>query len=223
MKRFLVFICFGGLVILSGCKSENIEYTRESPIVTNEEQSQRSSFNINEDGFIEPEEQEETQREPIEDFEALLAEINNNSQYSYVMEGCEEANYGYYDVNDDGVDELIILTVRGITIFMYQDNVIKEICRSSYSVLLENGIVRYHRPGGAPINDCYQIFCLEETEYQLVCIFERYDDNFNGYYDEGDKYFYNSDEISKEKWDELIQPYVDCEEATLHDTGIIKK
>jgi len=176
--------------------------------------------------FIEPEEQKEIQEESIEDFDALLAGINNSSRYSYVMEGCEEADYGYYDVNHDGVDELVILTVRGITIFMYQDDGIKEICRYSYSVLLGNGMVWYHRPGGAPIHDCYQAFSLEGMEYQLVCVFERYDDDFNGYFDEngeGDIYLYNSEEISKEEWDELIQPYVDCEEAILHDTGIIKK
>jgi hypothetical protein len=51
-------------------------------------------------------------------------------------------------------------------------------------------------------------------------------DDLNGYFDEngeGDIYLCNNEEILKEEWDELIQQYVDCEEAILHDTGIIKK
>ena len=30
-------------------------------------------------------------------------------------------------------------------------------------------------------------------------------------------------EISKHEWDEWIQPYIDCNEAVLHDTGMLYK
>ncbi len=174
-------------------------------------------------------------KSPSEAFDLLLAGIKADTpQYHYVMEGCEEADYGYYDVNNDGTDELIISTVRGITIFMYQDGRTKKIHDSPYSVLLENGKVWYHRPGAAPLHDNYQVYALEGTEYQNICTFARYDDNMDGKYDENDLYLYSvcgdggildyeETEISKEQWDELTQPYFSYKKAVLHDTGTIKK
>lgn len=52
------------------------------------------------------------------------------SDYDYILDGIrEEGIYGYYDINEDGVDELVTRTVGGMKIFQYQDNRIKEISR----------------------------------------------------------------------------------------------
>lgn len=210
MKRHLIILFLAVLLVLSGCINENSEYAdfSETPIVTDEVQ-------------------ELTQEEVIEDFDKVIEGIKNvDSQYGYVMDGCDEADYGYYDVDNDGSDELIIQIVRGKTIFMCRNDEITEVCSSPYAVLLDNGIVWYHRPSVAPMQDYYQVFRLEGLEYQLESTFERYDDDLNGVFDEngnGDKYLYNSKEISKEEWDKLLQPYDACREAELHDTGVIQR
>lgn len=148
------------------------------------------------------------------------------SDYDHILDGIrEEGIYGYYDINEDGVDELVTRTVGGMKIFQYQDNRIIEICRmSSYSILLEDGIIWYHRPGGAPMHDDYQWYRLEEAEYRLMDIFGRYDWDLDGCYaenGEGDVYFYNEEEIPKKEWEELIQPYLNTKEAVLHNGGKI--
>lgn len=149
------------------------------------------------------------------------------SDYDYILEGVrDEGTYGYYDVDGDGVDELVTWTVGGINVFQAQDNMIKEICRVPYSILLENGTIWYHRPGGAPMHDDYQWYRLEGEEYQIVDTFSRYDWDLDGCYaenGEGDVYFYNEEEISKDEWEELIQPFLNAKEAVLHNGGKIMR
>ena len=169
--------------------------------------------------------------ESKEAFQYIVDNLYADEEYSLIYRACDQAEYGYYDINYDGVDELVIQTVRGLHIYMYEDNAVREIIDSPYSVLLENGRVLYHRPGGAPMHDDYQIYYFDGDEYQWRCHLSRYDWNQNGYYEEdgeGDKYFYNTEwdpdtetEISKEEWEELMRPYLEQSEAVLHDTGVI--
>ena len=158
------------------------------------------------------------------DYAEMLADLYENDAYHEIVEGCDQIDYGYYDVDRDGTEELILTSVRGITIFSYQDGECREICREPYSILLENGLVWYHRPGAAPMHDDYQVFVLEGAEYQRMCSFARYDWDQDGAYAEngnGDTYCYNEEEIAKQEWDALIQPYMDVGEAVLRDAGTI--
>lgn len=93
----------------------------------------------------------------------FLVGFGEYSDYNHILDEVrEEGKYGYYDVNGDGIDELVSQTVGGrIKIFCYQNNGIKELCDIPYSILLEDGTVWFYRPGGAPLHDDYQWFCLE--------------------------------------------------------------
>lgn len=53
-----------------------------------------------------------------------------------------------------------------------------------FFMLLEDGIIWYHRPGGAPMHDDYQWYRLEEDEYRLMDTFGRYDWDLDGCYAE---------------------------------------
>ncbi|MCM1496702.1 MAG: hypothetical protein NC089_13015, partial [Bacteroides sp.] len=74
----------------------------------------------------------------------------------------------------------------------------------SHFILLENGTIWFHRPGGAPLHDDYQWYRLEGEEYQEMYTFSRYDGDGYEENGEGDLYLYNHEEIEKEKWEEWM-------------------
>lgn len=149
------------------------------------------------------------------------------TDYDDILDGVrDEGTYGYYDVDGDGMDELVIYTVPGtVKIYAARDNQISKICWVPYSILLEDGTIWFHRPGGAPPHEDYQWYRLEGEEYQEVDTFSKYDGDGDGYKEngEGDIYLYNHEEIGKEKWEELIQPFLDGEEAVLQNEGTIMR
>lgn len=172
---------------------------------------------------------EELQAESKEAFQALL-NGTKYFKYQWIIEKHEGSPFGYYDVNQDGLDELVIQEkdgFGGVVIFMYQDGEVDCVCDmgTNYNAyLLENGMVWYHRPGVAPMHDYYQCFAFDGVEYQRIVTFTRSDWNENGYYEEdgaGDKYFYCGEEVSKTEWEELMRPYTEYNMVVLHDMGII--
>lgn len=233
MNRFLFIICLVCCFWLLGCVNHGSLDVNSEDKESDKIDEPSSIFNIVDDNYECQSEQSEKEDE-ISDFDDVLKSIEEDSQYGYVMDGVDTAEYGYYDINGDEVDELIISTNREIIIFMYQNGAIRDVGRISYSVLLENGEIWYHRPGGAPMNDCYQCFYFDETEYKLKYVFERYDGNEDGIYnesEEGDLYifydYYESEgieqELSKSEWEELIQPYLESEKAVLRNIGTIER
>ncbi|MBE5947312.1 MAG: hypothetical protein E7259_10325 [Lachnospiraceae bacterium] len=164
--------------------------------------------------------QESTQNEIIA-FQELLDDWQNDENFTEIMQNCDSAEYGYYDIEDDGVKELIVTTVRGLAIFKYDNSEIKRIYWSTYSALLENGMIKYYRPGEAPENERYVYYNYDGSEYIKIATFERYDKDEDGDYDSGDLYIHDRNEVSKEEWDAKHKEYLEYKESVLIDTGEI--
>lgn len=230
-KKIILLWNLAIVVVLSGCLNDNVKEDREeaSAVELSEIEISFNETDMEQDLITEDISFYTLQKEAENAFQDFLAGSDESSNLYWILEKYEGNSFGYYDINGDEIDELIIKAKGGVLILMYYEGDVCVVCNlaTNYSaVLLENGMVWYHRPGVAPLHDYYQVFSLEGTEYQRMCTFEKDDGNLDGYYDEngeGDIYLYNSEEILKEEWDELIQPYVDCEEAILHDTGILIK
>ncbi|MCM1496699.1 MAG: hypothetical protein NC089_13000 [Bacteroides sp.] len=155
----------------------------------------------------------------------FLVGTGEYTDYDDILDGVrDEGTYGYYDVDGDGIDELVIYTVPGtVKIYAARENEISKICWVPYSILLEDGTIWFHRPGGAPLHDDYQWYRLEGEEYQEMYTFSRYDGDGYEENGEGDLYLYNHEEIEKEKWEEWIQPFLDSEKAVLLNEGTIRR
>lgn len=154
-------------------------------------------------------------------FQDYLSNWEKDDNFAEIMENCDSAEYGYYDIDSDGIKELIIKNTRGVAIFKYEDEQIKRINWSPYSTLLENGMIKYYRPGAAPQNEKYKYYSFNGSEYVEIENIERYDKDEDGDYDSSDWYISAGEEVSFEQWTELYEKYEGYKEAVLSDTGEI--
>ncbi|MBR5800602.1 MAG: hypothetical protein IKY23_11150 [Lachnospiraceae bacterium] len=111
------------------------------------------------------------------------------------------------DMNFDGNDELIIRTSIDLLICERIENEFEIVYSGTYSVILENGMIQYHRPGGAPLHDDYMFFVYEQNEYKEKVSLSRYDENEDGQYDEQDVYFLNDSKVTMGEWNASLQLY----------------
>ena len=167
-------------------------------------------------------------------WDEVLEDIAYGRRFDDILYGCNKAEYGFYDVNGDNVDELIIEgKYSGLYILMWQDNEVKEVFNSYRAVLLEDGSVWYCILGGAPKHTTYNRYVFDGTEYQKAAVYEVYDGDEDGSYSEngeGDLYFYydctaedaEEQTLTKEEWDGLTEPYINGSEAVLRDTGVLE-
>ncbi len=154
-------------------------------------------------------------------FEAMLENWEAYAEVCEVMSNCESSEYAYYDIDNDEIMELIILNVKGLAIFKYQNGQILRVNWSPYSVLLENGMIKYYRPGGAPDNEKYIFFEFDGISYNSVESFERYDANEDGVYDETDLYLHDGEEVKMQNWESLFEKYSEYGEAVLTYQGVL--
>ncbi len=143
-------------------------------------------------------------------FGTMMEDWKSNPEVTEVMSGYDDGRCGYYDIDSDGVVELIISNEKCLGIFKYEDGVIKRIYCGTYSVLLEDGTVQYYRPGGAPENKIYKFYRYNGTEYVEVDSFEWYnnDEGGNQYASQDDIYYYNGELTTYDEWYELLAPYM---------------
>ncbi len=154
-------------------------------------------------------------------FQDYLNNWENDDNFAEIMENCDSAEYGYYDIDSDGIKELIVKNTRGLAIFKYENEQIKRINWSPYSTLLENGMIKYYRLGDAPKNERYKYYSFNGNEYVEIENIERYDGNEDGNYGSEDLYICAGEEISYEEWTKLYEKYEEYKEAILIDTGEI--
>ena len=130
-----------------------------------------------------------------------------------VMGNIGSAYCGYYDIDDDGVVELIINSSKGMGIFKYENSEIKRIYYGPYADLLEDGTVMYWRRGGAPVHEVYKYYVYDGEEYVEEDDFTWYNNDEGVDYStsEDDNYFYNGELISQDEWNELKAPYEELE------------
>ena len=117
--------------------------------------------------------------------------------------------YALFDINEDGIPELHVRSVRCYYILTYKDD---ELAiwhtYTPYNYPLNNGAIFYMRPGGAPthINYAYEV-CDFDGNLVFRVDFSRYDE-FEEENLKGDALFiFDGVEVSKEDWDLLTEEY----------------
>lgn len=143
-----------------------------------------------------------------------IKELKENGDLSSILED-ETSKVAFYDVNTDGRNEVIIKTSKELYVLLRKEYNFEIIYRGAYSMLLENGMIQYYRPGGAPLHEDYTYYSLEENGYKEEVMLARYDANDNNMYDEQDIYFQNEFLITMEEWDGILQKYQAYGEAEL--------
>lgn len=156
-------------------------------------------------------------------FGAMMEDWNAYPEVEEVMSGFYSAYCGYYDIDSDGVVELIINNEKCMGIFKYESGEVKRIYCGPYSGLLEDGTAMYYRPGGAPENKVYKYYVYDGEEYVEKDDFTWYNNDEGGNYSpsEDDNYFYNGELISQYEWNKLKTPYDELEFAKKQNMFVI--
>ena len=156
-------------------------------------------------------------------FGTMMEDWENNPEVTEVMSGYESGSCGYYDIDADGVVELIIYNEKCLGIFKYQEGDIKRIYCGTYSVLLEDGTVEYYRPGGAPQHEIYKFYEYDGDAYVEKDSFEWYnnDEGGNIHTSEDDTYFHNGDNVTQEEWYSLRASYMELNYARYENRFVI--
>lgn len=156
-------------------------------------------------------------------FGSVLENWSDYPEVEEVMSGFCSAYCGYYDIDSDGVVELIINNEKCMGIFKYENGEIKRIYCGPYSGLLEDGTAMYYRPGGAPENKVYKYYVYDGEEYVEKDDFTWYNNDEGGNYSpsEDDNYFYNGELISQDEWNKLKAPYDELEFAKKQNMFVI--
>lgn len=156
-------------------------------------------------------------------FGSMMENWSDYPEVEEVMSGFYSAYCGYYDIDSDGVVELIINNEKCMGIFKYENGEIRRIYCGPYSGLLEDGTAMYYRPGGAPENKVYKYYVYDGEEYVEKDDFTWYNNDEGGNYSpsEDDNYYYNGELISQEEWNELKAPYDELEFAKKQNMFVI--
>lgn len=209
----MLFVC---ILTVAGCRQEEdvteIDVTEE-PV---SEETDGTSADDTEVSLI-------SQAELLELYEDYITEKASDISY-------EGGKWGLYDVNQDGMDELIIKAPYLLQVIQYQDGELTSIYQDGYSKLLANGMIRYYRLGGESYHERYTFFVPEDTTYEESLTLERYNTNESGIYekiyDEDDRYEVkeemDSTAVSMEEWLDTLDEYLEYTEAEIEFQGIVE-
>ncbi len=178
---------------------------------------------------VEKTNKKEEQEEESEEWEEEYEEQEESDLYALydqyleeeaplLLSDYEQGEYGFYDVDGDDVDELILREPGYLYIIQYRDGELVNVYQEGvYSDLLENGMVRYYRPGTAPEHENYAFYVLIGDEYLEEISFAWYDNETVGdeIYDEDDYYEIDGEDITMEEWMETLEEYMYYEEADI--------
>jgi len=128
----------------------------------------------------------------------------------FVFEGNERDRYAFFDMNGDGVPELHTNSDRGYYIFTCSnDGMIVWACHNSGGPL-NNGATLSERDSSDTGTEYtyieYDFFGNEQLRIEFGKYHARF---FNGekIYDESSDYIFEGEQVSKEQWDALTEPY----------------
>lgn len=119
--------------------------------------------------------------------------------------------YAVYDMNGDAVDELILKTGNGLTIFWVTEQGLTVWYNGTvYAKPLNNRTILYERPGGAPVHTDYQYIILDYTGEELLKIsFSEYyggdDPLFFQHFGSNELYLINEQQVSKTIYENLCK------------------
>lgn len=211
-----ILMLFVGILTVAGCRQEEdvteIDVT-EAPV---SEETDGTTADDTEVSLI-------SQAELLELYEDYITEKASDASY-------EGGKWGLYDVNQDGMDELIIKAPYLLQVVQYQDGELTSIYQDGYSKLLANGMIRYYRLGGESYHERYTFFVPEDTIYEESLTLERYDTNeyvpYKKIYDEDDRYEVtekmDSTIVSMEEWLDTLDEYLEYTEAEIEFQGIVE-
>ena len=217
MKRRILMMLMAMMAVISliGCGNQDNNRTREKTTSVKTEKTQKKEKQENEKEIEELEEETEDWEET--DMYALYDYYLTEEAPEILMDS-EEGEYDFYDVDQDGIDELILREPGYLYIIQYIDGELVNVYPDgAYSDLLENGMVRYYRLGGAPENENYAFYTLVGDEYLEEVSLAWYDneEDENGTYDEEDNYEIDGEEVKMEEWMELLDEYLYYDEADI--------
>lgn len=130
--------------------------------------------------------------------------------YEYSVES-DDLHYAYFDMNGDSIPELhlkspifyLILTSTNEELTLWHE-------ASPYSSPLNNGSILYERSDGAPSHISYKYSVFDfYGNVVLENVFEKYNPNPAGIYDENSDCFFEEVEVSKNDWDVLTKKYLE--------------
>ena len=217
MKRRILMMLMAMMAVISliGCGNQDNNRPREKTTSVKTEKTQKKEKQENEKEIEELEEETEDWEET--DMYALYDYYLTEEAPEILMDS-EEGEYDFYDVDQDGIDELILREPGYLYIIQYIDGELVNVYPDgAYSDLLENGMVRYYRLGGAPENENYAFYTLVGDEYLEEVSLAWYDneEDENGTYDEEDNYEIDGEEVKMEEWMELLDEYLYYDEADI--------
>lgn len=158
----------------------------------------------------------------------LLSEAELQALYEEYVENktadtrYKNGKWGYYDVNQDGADELVLTAESGqLCIVQNQYGELKVLYEDNYSTLLENGTIRYYRFGGGQQYEQYVFYTLTNGKYTEAAVMNRYDTAEDEYriFDENDRYEIDrgtgSVDITMEEWMDALEEYLEYPKAEI--------
>ncbi len=122
--------------------------------------------------------------------------------------------YAILDSNGDKIPDLHIKSVRYYYLLTYVDDELRILKNLSpnpqyYALNNEAFISILYGPSG----DEYHYFKLDILGNEVGIVnFSKRDTNQNGFFDDADEYSFNEQNVSKEEWDTLTEPYLYTDE-----------
>lgn len=142
----------------------------------------------------------------------------NNKKLNIIefMSSEKETNFNYniryslFDTNDDEIPELHVRSKSYYYILTYKNNnLIVWTELAPYYNQLNDGAFLYIRPGGTPSHIIYSYIIMDVNGDEMIKLrFEKYDVDENGYYENGDQYFFEDVNVSMEEWNTLTHKYL---------------
>ncbi|MBO5341368.1 MAG: hypothetical protein J6A73_01645 [Lachnospiraceae bacterium] len=176
--------------------------------LSSQEESEDVSEDVSENSEVaEPDEEEPAEDESIAepivelgeiaeaDLHALFEEYISNDA-AVLLQHYEEAEYAYYDINGDGMDELVLREPENTVVIQYQNGVLVNLCENMYhATLLNDGRVMCYEVDGH--YESYVFFEYDNGQYKPSLTMERKDRRENGWDAEGsdDEYLMDNEEV----------------------------
>ncbi|MBQ7833949.1 MAG: hypothetical protein IJ336_10320 [Lachnospiraceae bacterium] len=161
--------------VISTEPESNTQEVSEEP--SSQEESEDVSEEVSENSEVaEPDEAEPTEDESMEepivelgeiaeaDLHALFEEYIRNDA-AILLQHYEEAEYAYYDINGDGMDELVLREPENTIVIQYQNGVLVNLCENMYhATLLNDGRLMCYEVDGH--YESYVFFEYDNGQYK---------------------------------------------------------
>jgi len=119
--------------------------------------------------------------------------------------------YAFFDMNDDGIPELLLWSSRLCYIITYKNNqLIIWYETSHYSKILNSGneLILVENTAPDHVFYVYNIFDFDGNVKSYKS-FQKYDTNKDGKYDKNDLYYFGDETVEKSDWDLLTKQYLE--------------